>query len=238
VNRGVQLLRRNVRFAPIENPSFIGTGCDAIPATDTPVVVHDHDPIRLLPGGMDRTDLHTGGILTLLALDGKIDIPFLRNRVGIVVMFRVFEIDQISSLQLEDPDPMKLTFVAGLIILLDTGIDASPAADASGKLKAVAPEGILLGFLRTDLEFPSIFLLISLLQFGNEAFLFLFGHLQKMFLKEVLDFLFCARGEERDRHSCNGGQGKVTDEFSSCVIFISHFPAPLAAMGEARVLSV
>jgi len=52
-------------------------------------------------------------------------------------MFRVFEIDQISSLQLEDPDPMELTFVAGLIILLDTGVDASPATDASGKLKAV-----------------------------------------------------------------------------------------------------
>ena len=100
---------------------------------------------------------------------------------------------------------MELTFVAGLIILLNARIDASPATDASGKLKAVTPEGILLGFLRTDLEFPSIFLLISLLQFGNEAFLFLFCHLQKMFLKEVLDFLFCARGEQGDGHSCNGG---------------------------------
>jgi len=205
VNQGVQLLRGNVRFAPIENPSFIGTGCDAISTTDAPVIIHNHNSIRLLPGRMDRTDLHTGRILTLLALNGKIDIPFLRNRIRIVVMFRVFEINQISSLQLEDPDPMKLTFVAGLVILLDTGIDASPATDASGKLKAVTPEGILLGFLRADLEFPSIFLVISLLQFGNEAFLFLFCHLEKMFLKEVLDFLFCARREERDRHSCNGG---------------------------------
>ena len=205
MNRSVQLLPRNVRFAPIEDPSFIGAGCDAISTTDAPVIVYDDDSIRLLPGGMDRTDLYTGRILTLLALNGKIDIPFLRNRVRIVVMFRVFEINQISSLQLEDPDPMKLTFVAGLIILLDTGIHASPAADASGKLKAVTPEGILLGSLRADLEFLSIFLLISLLQFGNEAFLFLFCHLQKMFLKEVLDFLFCARRKERDRHSCNGG---------------------------------
>jgi hypothetical protein len=187
---------------------------------------------------MDGTDLHTGRVLTLLALDRKIDIPFLGHRVRIVVMFGVFKIDQISSLQLEDPDPMELTFVAGLIILLDTGIDASPATDASGKLEAVTPEGILLGFLRADLEFPSIFLLISLLQFGNEAFLFLFCHLQKMLLKEVLDLLFCARREERDRHSCNGGQGKVTDEFSSCVILISHFPVPLAEMEEVRVLSV
>jgi hypothetical protein len=120
-------------------------------------------------------------------------------------MFGVFEIDQISSLQLEDPDPLKLTFVAGLIILFDACVDASPATNAPGKLKAVTPEGILLGFLRADLEFPSIFLLISLLQFGNEAFLFLFGHLQKMFLKEILDFLFCARREQWDRHSCNGG---------------------------------
>jgi hypothetical protein len=154
---------------------------------------------------MDRTDLHTGRILTLLALDGKIDKPFLRNRVRIVVMLGVFEIDQISSLQLEDPDPMELTFITGLVIFLDTRIDASPAADASGKLKTVTPEGILLGFLRADLEFPSIFSLISLLQFGNEAFLFLFCHFQKMLLKEILDFLFCARREERNRHSSHGG---------------------------------
>jgi hypothetical protein len=59
-----------------------------------------------------------------------------------------------------------------------------------------------------------------------------------MFLEEVLDFLFCARREEGDRHSCNGSQGQVTDEFSSCVILISHFPVPLAEMEEARVLSV
>jgi hypothetical protein len=145
---------------------------------------------------MDRADLHTGRILTLLTLDGKIDIPLLRDRVRIVVMFGVFEIDQISSLQLEDPDPMKLTFVAGLVILLDACVDASPATDASGKLKAVTPEGILPGLLRADLEFPSIFLPISLLQFGNEAFLILIGHLQKMFLKEILDFLFRARREQ------------------------------------------
>jgi len=205
VDRGIDLLFWNVWLRPVKDSPLVGTGCNAVPATDAPVVVDHDDTIRFLPSGVDRTYFHTGRLLTLLALNGKIDIPFLRNRIRIVVMFRVFEINQISSLQLEDPDPMKLTFVAGLIILLDTGIDASPATDASGKLKAVTPEGILLGFLRADLEFPSIFLVISLLQFGNEAFLFLFCHLEKMFLKEVLDFLFCARREERDRHSCNGG---------------------------------
>jgi hypothetical protein len=190
MNRRIQLLPRDVRLAPIEDPSFIGAGCDAISTTDAPVVVHDHDSIRFLPGGMDRTHLHTGRILTLLALDGKIDEPFFGDQVRIIIMFGVFEIDQISFLQLEDSDPLKLTFVAGLIIFLDTSIDTSPAPDTSGKLEAITPEGILLGFLYADLEFSSIFLLISFLQFGNEAFLFLLCHFQKMFLKEILNFLF------------------------------------------------
>ena len=113
-------------------------------------------------------------------------------------MFRVLEIDQVSSFKPEDPDPLELTFISGVIVLFDTGINTSPASNAPGKLETVTPEGILLGFLRADLKFPSIFLLISFLQFGNEAFLFLLCHLQKMFLKEVFGFLFGARREERD----------------------------------------
>ncbi len=49
----------------------------------------------------------------MLALNGQIDEPFLRNLFRIVVMFRIFEIDQISPLQSEDPDPLKLRLMSG-----------------------------------------------------------------------------------------------------------------------------
>ena len=131
---------------------------------------------------------------------------------------------------------MELTLVPGLIILRHTGIDAFSAPDASGKLEAIAPEGLSLGFLRADLEFLSIFLKISFFQFGDEAFLFFLCHLQKMFLKEVLGFLFGARCEEGDRKACHGSEGQVTDEFSSRGMFISHFPFPLVEMEGVPVL--
>ena len=133
---------------------------------------------------------------------------------------------------------MELTFITGLVILLHAGINASPASDAPGKLEAIAPESISLGLLRADLEFPSKFLKISLLQFGDDRLLFFFGHLQKMFLKEVLGLLFRAPREERDRKACRGSEREVTNEFSSGVLFILHFPFPSVEGEGAPVLGV
>jgi hypothetical protein len=44
-------------------------------------------------------------------------------------MLGVFEIDKASSLESENPDPVKLRFVAGIIIFFYTSIDTSPATD-------------------------------------------------------------------------------------------------------------
>jgi hypothetical protein len=79
VDRGIDLLFRYVRFRPVEDPSLIGAGGDAVPATDAPVIINHDDPVRLLPGGVNRTDLHAGRFLALLTLNGKIDESLFGN---------------------------------------------------------------------------------------------------------------------------------------------------------------
>ena len=130
MDRRVYLLFGNVWLCPVEDPSFIWAGCDAVPASDTPVVINHNDPVRFLPSGMDRTYLHTGRVLALLTLDREIEESLLRNSFRVIVMLRVLEIDQVSSLESEDPDPLKLRIMARMIIFIHTGIDTSPAADA------------------------------------------------------------------------------------------------------------
>jgi hypothetical protein len=111
VDRRVYLFFGNVWFCPIKDSSLIRACCDAVPATDAPVVIHHDDTVRFLPGGMDRTYLHTRRILTLLALNGEIDESFFWNQVRVIVMFRVFKIDQVSSFESENPDPLELGVV-------------------------------------------------------------------------------------------------------------------------------
>jgi hypothetical protein len=206
VDGRVYLLFGNVRLCPVENPSFVRAGCNAVSASNTPVVIHHDDPIRFLPGGVDRTYLHAGRLLTLLALNREIDESLLGNQFRVIVMFRVFEIDQVSSLEPENPDPLELRIMARMVVFLHTGIDASSAANTSGKFQAVSPEGIGKSFLRADLKFPSIFLLISLFQLCNDTLLFFLCHFAEMFLQEVLNFLLGAGGEERKRKACQGGE--------------------------------
>ena len=74
-----------------------------------------------------------------MALDGHIEEPFLRDQRGIVIMFRVFQIDEVSPLEPENPDPLELRSVAGVVVLFDTRINTSPAADAPGKFKTIPP---------------------------------------------------------------------------------------------------
>jgi hypothetical protein len=182
VDRGIDLLFWDVWLRPVEDSPLIGAGCDAVPATDAPVIINHDDTIRFLPGGVNRTYLHTGRLLTLLTLNGEIDESFLRNQVRVVVMFRVLKIDQVSSFEPEHPDPLKLRIVARLIILFHTGIDTSSTPNASGKLQAVCPKGIGNGLLGADLKFSSIFLLVSLFQLCYDTFLFFRCHFPKMFL--------------------------------------------------------
>jgi hypothetical protein len=79
VDRGINLLFWNVWLRPIEDPPLIRAGCDAVPAADAPVVINHDDPIRFLPGSMDGTYFHAGGLLALLTLNGKIDESFFGN---------------------------------------------------------------------------------------------------------------------------------------------------------------
>jgi hypothetical protein len=117
-------------------------------------------------------------------------------------MLRVFKIDKISSLEPENPDPLKLRLIAGIIVFFYTGIDASPATDTARKFKAIAPKGIREGFLCTDLKFLSVFSRVPFFQFGDQKFLLLLRHLPKMFLQKILGLLPCAGRQDRQGNPC------------------------------------
>jgi hypothetical protein len=138
----IQLFLGDVWLRPIKDPSFIRACCNAIPTSDTPIVINDYETVRFFPGGMDRTYLHTRGILAVLALDRQIDEPFFWDQVRIIIMFGVFEIDQVSSLEPENPDPLKLRVMSGIIIFFYASINAPPTTNTARKFKAIAPEGI------------------------------------------------------------------------------------------------
>jgi hypothetical protein len=141
-----------------------------------------------------------------LALNRKIDIPFLRHDVRIVVMFRVFEIDQISPFQPENSDPMELRVMAGVVIFFYAGIDTPSAADTPRKLKAIAPKSLGNSFLGADLKFSPVFFQISPFEACNDPFLFFFRHLVEMLLEKVFDFFLRAGSEKRKRKARQGGE--------------------------------
>jgi hypothetical protein len=177
----------------------------------------------------------------LLTLNGEVDESFFWNQVGVIVMFRVFKVDQVSSFESENPDPLKLRVMARMVILFHTGIDASPTTDTSRKLQAVCPKGIGNRLLGADLKFSSIFLLISLLQLCNDMFLFFFCHLAKMFLQEIFGLFLGAGGEQGERSTCGGGEGEVAEKLSSRITFmvsISHRGFLSDDEAEARALTV
>jgi hypothetical protein len=131
----------------------------------------------------------------VLALHGHVEEPFLGYLRWIVVMLGVFKIDQVSPLEPEDPDPVELRFVTGVIIFFHAGIDTSPAANTAGKLKTVAPEGVGDCPLRADLKFFPELLVVSFFQFSDGVFLFFRGHFVKMLLKKILDLFLRTGGK-------------------------------------------
>jgi hypothetical protein len=144
---------------------------------------------------MNRAYLHTRRVLTVLALHRQIDESFLWDLRRIVVMLRVFKINQISSLESQHPDPVELRLVARIIVFFRTRIDTSSAADAPRKLKTVTPEGVRKGFLCADLKFFPILSRVPFLQLGNHPFLFFRAHFSKMLLEKILGLFLRARGE-------------------------------------------
>jgi len=134
---GIDLLFWNVWIGPIEDSPLVGTGGDAVSASDAPVIINDHDPIGFLPCGVDRADLDAGGVLTLLALHRKIKEPRLRNKVRIVEMFGVFKVNQVSPLEPENTNPLELGVMARVVVFFHTRVNAPPAADAAREFKTV-----------------------------------------------------------------------------------------------------
>jgi hypothetical protein len=169
---------------------------------------------------MDRAYLHARGVLAVLALHREIEKSFFGHLRRIVVMFGVFKIDKTSSLKSENPDPMQLWLVSGIIVFSYTRVNASSAADAPRKFKTITPEDIGKGFLRADLKFLPVFLRVPLFQLDNDGFLFFTSHFMKMSLEEVFSLLLRARREERDSHPCDGSQGKIAEKLPSRITFL------------------
>jgi hypothetical protein len=96
VDGRIPLFYRDVWLCPVKDSPLIRACSNAVPATDAPVVIDHYQPIRFFPGSMDRTYLHTRRVLTMLALDRQIDEAFLRDEVRVIVMLRIFEVDQAS----------------------------------------------------------------------------------------------------------------------------------------------
>jgi hypothetical protein len=135
-------------------------------------------------------------------------------------MLRAFKIDQISTLEPENSYPMKLGFVARIIVFSYACVDTPPAADAPGKFKAVAPQGSRQSFLCANVKFLPVSLRVSFFQLGNDALLFFGGHFVKMFLEEILCLVLRARGEYGKGQTCQGGHGKIAEKVSSGVTFL------------------
>src|SRR5450631_1424120 len=51
----------------VEIPRTIGTGLNTVPAADAVFFIDEHDPIRRLVGGPDRTNLHARRIFAVIA---------------------------------------------------------------------------------------------------------------------------------------------------------------------------
>ena len=91
--------------------------------------------------------------------------------------------------------------------------------------------------MRADRKSLSIFLLVSLLQFGNDSFLLVRRHLAKMLLEEIF-LLLSGAGNEGHRNPCQGSKGKVTKQISPGVSLSLHVGYPSADWVRARVSTV
>jgi len=175
---------------------------------------------------MDRTDLHTRWILAVLTLDGHVHESRLRNLFGIVIMLGILQIDQGALLEPDDPNPMQLRILTRIVIFIGTGIDAPSASDTARQVQTIAPEGVRDRFLRADCKLLAVSLLVSLFPFGNESFLLVRGHLEKMLLEEI--FLLSFVQERREKKPCQGSKGKATKQLSPGDFLISHVVYPSA----------
>jgi len=63
----VLLLDEGPWVSPVEAPGAKGTSCHAIPTPDATMVVHHHDTVGPLKGGLHRANPHTRRIIAMVA---------------------------------------------------------------------------------------------------------------------------------------------------------------------------
>jgi hypothetical protein len=66
-SRGVILVLLHMIFFEIEHSHVVGAGDQAIPATNTSVLVNDDDAVFAFVGCLDRADQGTGRIIAMVA---------------------------------------------------------------------------------------------------------------------------------------------------------------------------
>jgi hypothetical protein len=59
------------RHEGVDIPGIVRTGGQAVFAADASMLVNDHNPVFPLPGCLDRTINHTGGMIALIAKRGQ-----------------------------------------------------------------------------------------------------------------------------------------------------------------------
>ena len=131
-----------LRRAPVEMPCAVRAGRHAAPAPDAPVVVDDHDPVGLLPGGLHRAGQDARRIAALLAGHRHVELIVLRDQRRVVVGVGLHDVDAALFLHAEHLDPVDLG-VPRLVVLIHARVHAAPAADAAGKVQPVPVEHAL-----------------------------------------------------------------------------------------------
>ncbi len=125
-----------------------------------------------------------------MALDRHVVLVRIRDRFGLVVVIRRLHVDA-ALFHLQHADVLDLRR-AGLVVLLDAGVDALAAADTAAEIQAVdeldAVQRRRIGELRLDL--------VTLLDFaadaGKDAFLVLGRHLLVVLLKKLVEVRECS----------------------------------------------
>src|SRR5581483_9549054 len=126
VRIGIDLLLRNRRLRPVEVPRAVRARRHAVPASDAPVVVDDHDAVALRPRGAGGADLRARSVAAMLAPYGHVEVAILRNRFRLVVRIRVRQVDALLLLHREHANPMQLG-LARLVVLRRAGVNAAAA---------------------------------------------------------------------------------------------------------------
>ena len=151
---------------------------------------------QVAPTGQTFTQ---GGLLALLALHRHVELALLGHRLRVVVGVGVLTSTPFVLVHLQHPDPLDLR-IAGLVVLLDAGVDAAAAADAAGRgpgRSRTARPG-MAGSLPMWISLP-YFCLGLLLQAGDDLLELVLGELPEVVLEERLHLVLAAAGE--------GGQG-------------------------------